>query len=479
MVHIPTGERKYYNTTKKLNSLAAYSSALLPAAQQWQENIKEQQKIKMDTYSVDARIKMNEATNEWRMANQSNPNNPEALQQLQFTYDNILGEYREQIDPMYRSQWDIQGNKLKGAFDLDNQGWEIKQSQQNVRNDIASSIDNYYKLAYSYGQNGEMEKALVDFTDSYDKLLDYGAKNLGTEDAAMLLKDYRSNFYTSYLDGLVENNPSQALKMLNSKEFYGVLDSRDYNRYKKYAKARQKEINKDVYTGAYNDFLREPTKEGLDRLYKLNPNMKEKTKTELNEIYENSPDYEARTIYEGADDAKSGIDDLSNFSEETLEDNAHFLDNVTAYVRKLQRSNAEGKLSKDDVNKYANLAYRVANEKMFAEQVHSVFGQPSAFSSAVNWTVGGGDFAKIKNIGLETINNTVDRLLNNDVEGALTAYKEGQKKAIQVRYPEINFTKLKEGDIIWYTPTKQALKFVGYGVDDVLVEVDPQTGVVK
>lgn len=479
MAKIPTTERKYYDTGKKLNTLGAYAGALLPAAQSLQEMVKEQQEIKMDSLGVEARMKMNDATNEWRLQNQSNPNDPAALKDLQSQYDSILGEYRGQIDPMYRSQWDIRGNKLKGAFDVENQNWGFKQRQENAKNDIANSVDNFYKLAFSYGQSGDINKALADFEVSYERLLDYGAKNLGTEDAATLLKDYKSNFYASYLDGLVEKNPSQALKMLNSKEFYGVLDSRDFNRYKKYAKARQKEINSEVYTGVYNDFLKEPTKEKLDRLKKLNPNMKEKTKTELNEIYENSPDYEARTVYDGADDAMNGITDLSNFSEETLEDNAHFLDNVTAYVRKLQRSNAEGKLSKEDVNKYANLAYRAANDKLFAEQVNGVLGKPNAFSYSVNWAFGGGDMAKVQNIGLQTINTTVEHLLNNDVEGAIKTYKQGQEKAIQLRYPDIDFTNLKQGDIIWYKPTGQALKFMGYGIDDILVEVDPQTGVVK
>ena len=191
------------------------------------------------------------------------------------------------------------------------------------------------------------------------------------------------------------------------------------------------------------------------------------------------PDYEARTVFDGADDAKDGIVELTNFSEESLEDNAHFLDNVTAYVRKLQRSNANGKISQDDVDKYANLAYRVANDKLFAEQVNGVLGKPNAFSYAVNWTFGGGDMAKVKNIGLQTINTTVEHLLNNDVEGAIQTYKQGQEKAIQLRYPDIDFTNLKQGDIIWYKPTGQALKFMGYGIDDILVEVDPTTGAVK
>lgn len=48
-----------------------------------------------------------------------------------------------------------------------------------------------------------------------------------------------------------------------------------------------------------------------------------------------------------------------------------------------------------------------------------------------------------------------------------------------MRYPEIPFQSMKEGDVFWYNPTGKAYKFLGYGLDDILVEVDPNTGARK
>lgn len=252
MAHIPTGERKYYNTTKKLNTMAAYAGALLPAAQQWQENVKQQEEVKMDTYSVEARLKMTEATNEWRTANQSNPNNPEALQQLQFTYDNILGEYREQIDPMYRSQWDIQGNRLKGAFDINNQAWGFRQNEQNVRYNIKNSMDNYLKLARGYGQSNSDAEAMVDFQQSYDKLLDYGAKNLSTQEAANLLGGYEQKYAQAYINGLSETDPQAALNALqNSQQLKDMLGDKTLSESMKIV---NKQIKLQKYQKAVNEF---------------------------------------------------------------------------------------------------------------------------------------------------------------------------------------------------------------------------------
>ena len=77
--------------------------------------------------------------------------------------------------------------------------------------------------------------------------------------------------------------------------------------------------------------------------------------------------------------------------------------------------------------------------------------------------------------------------MNNDPEMAMKIYKNGQEEAIRIRYPEIPFDKLKVGDIFWYDSASlvpfrsagRALKFLGYSLDDVLVEVDPNTGAIK
>ena len=278
MAYIPTTERKYYNTEKKLNTLAAYSSAMLPAAQNLQEVIAQQEEIKMDSYALEARMEMNEITNNWRTQNEGNPTDPTALKDLQSQYDDVLGKYREQVDPLYRYNWDIAGNKLKGAFDLQNQEWGFAQKQKNARANIARSVDNYIKLAYQYGQEDSEAEAMADFAQSYQKLLDYGAKNLGAEDAAKLLGSYQETFYKSYLDGLVEKNPEKALEMLKDKDNYGILSHRDYEKYKNYAHARKKEYEKETYKTAYYDFMEDPTEQKLDNLYKLNPDMKEKQK---------------------------------------------------------------------------------------------------------------------------------------------------------------------------------------------------------
>jgi len=279
-----------------------------------------------------------------------------------------------------------------------------------------------------------------------------------------------------------KQNPEEK-KDINIEDVVGESSYKDIKNYvKKYNRAVIAEkIKERKYRGllAVEDFKENPSKATYDKLVELNPEMPEKTMDLYREIYEATPDYEATTIFNSAKEAKNGIVDFTSITEGTQEDNAVILDNLAKYVSKLQRSNTDGNLSQDDVEKFSNLAYRAVNDKVFAAQINRIFGEDSAFDKALRWVLPQGTMHKVEQIGGQTISAVVDRLLKNDPEGAQEVYKEGQKRAIQIRYPEIPFSKLKEGDIFWYGPTSQAFKFLGYGVDDVIVEVDPQTGAVK
>lgn len=356
MVHIPTTERKYYDTQKKLSTLSAYAGALLPAAQNMQQMVKEQQDIKMDSLGVEARIKMNDATNEWRLANQSNPNNPEALKDLQSQYDSILSEYRGQIDPMYRSQWDIRGNKLKGAFDLENQTWGFKQRQENAKNDIAKSVDNFYKLAFSYGQSGDINKALADFQVSYDKLLDYGAKNLGTEDAAMLLKDYQEKFALNYLNGVADNNPQRALYELENNKVLKEAIGQDS------AGIAKKLINKQIQTYNFNRKASEFNNQLSldDKLNQMNP-VDALRELETYKGAVSSKWYKAKErslMYQSGIDAETRAETASDIALDisaiSAEDAKDFFKQSNDVLTKIEEEYAAGRLSFQDKKNLTN-----------------------------------------------------------------------------------------------------------------------------
>lgn len=227
------------------------------------------------------------------------------------------------------------------------------------------------------------------------------------------------------------------------------------------------------------EFSKNPTESGFKRLESLYPEMSDTTRKKYIEAYEQNLDYETETIFEGAKEAESAAKEFMNVIEGTGEDNAVILDDLAEYIRKLQRSNLNKKISTKEVEKFSNLAYNAINDKVFATQVNRIFGEDSAFDKVARWFLPQRDMQRVEQIGGQTIQATVSYMLNGDFEGAREVYKKGQREAIKIRYPEIPFDSLQEGEIFWYGPTKQAFKFLGFGLDDVLIEVDASTGAVK
>lgn len=192
------------------------------------------------------------------------------------------------------------------------------------------------------------------------------------------------------------------------------------------------------------------------------------------------PNEKAETNFTGLGDAKDELLRLTNMPLDTEKQRIDMLDLLTDYVEELENANNRGDLSENDRKNLANMAYKMFDDRVFKEQVQVIFGQPGIFNKIANTVAGGAvNRLKIESQGIETIQNTITALLNNDPETAYKIYQDGVKKAITMRYPEIPFQSMKEGDVFWYNPTGKAYKFLGYGLDDILVEVDPNTGVRK
>jgi hypothetical protein len=261
MVSIPTTERKYYNFTPKVNTFylaadTAYNIAkgATQVAEKYQDYKQEQERTKMDSFTTQARLDMNKATNEWRIANESNPDDPEALKELNAQYDDIMNSYREQLSPYSRKAWDTQiTTKLKGAYSLENQAWAFKQVQTNAANHIKNEVKNYNDLAFSYGSSGSEDSlgaALADFASMTDKLTTFGAKNLGVETAAQMLNGAEVDYVKSYINGVASVDPEKALAEMETDEVKIALGA-EYDSAKKIITAARRQAKYDHDTQVY------------------------------------------------------------------------------------------------------------------------------------------------------------------------------------------------------------------------------------
>ncbi len=218
MVHIPTTERRFHNVGSKVNSFGAMAQAMQPAAKQYKQTLLEQQKVKIDTLSTKARIDIDNKVNQWRLDNQAKPDDPEAKAQLQTDIQEILSGYGSQIDPIAKMDWDTAANKLSSGYEIAQNQWTLNQRAENAKLDVAENMNANLDLARSAGRKGNIDAGLADYINSYKQLYDYAAQNMGETEARKLLRDYEEDFMGSFINGLAETNPRQALDVLQRPE---------------------------------------------------------------------------------------------------------------------------------------------------------------------------------------------------------------------------------------------------------------------
>lgn len=227
MVRIPTTERQFYNIPSKVNSLEAFSKALMPAAETYRKTIMDQQKVKIDTKTTQGRVEADKFVQDWRLRNQANPDSADAKQELQNGLNEIWERYGQDIDPMARGQWDLTVSKLNGAYEIANNEWAFKQRAENATLDVAENMNANYQLAKIAGRQGNINGALADYANSYQQLYSYAEKTMGATEARKLLKDYEEDYKTSFVYGLAESNPQAAINLLKDKDFAKGFNNKD------------------------------------------------------------------------------------------------------------------------------------------------------------------------------------------------------------------------------------------------------------
>lgn len=131
-------------------------------------------------------------------------------------FDTLGGE----ISPFFRGKWDVATRELGMKNDATVEAWAYKQARQNTVKSINQSIKNNIGQAYlngqSYGNGGTTElDAMLDFGLTKRKLAQFGDKHIGAEETTNILENYDEDNLKSFLSGVSETNPLQALRLMD------------------------------------------------------------------------------------------------------------------------------------------------------------------------------------------------------------------------------------------------------------------------
>ncbi len=378
MVRIPTTERQFYNTTPKVNTLAVTADALLPPAKQYTQTLKNQQKVKIDTNSNKARADIDNLQHQWQLDNQANPDNPKARAKFQAGMQKILNQYGSEIDPIARMEWTVAANRIKSAYDIANNDWARKQKAENTKLDVAENINLNLDMAYKNGLQGNVLGGWANLDNSYRQLHSYASANMGETEAKALLSDYRSDFTTSFVNGLIESNPQAALDFLDNEDNRKALKYERKvgslrNLAEKQLKSYKTQIKEDFNLNkslAFIKFLNEPTFDNLD-FYATNyePQMSDEKYKRLVEHVESLNN---NAVTENPEVFFAGIKANADMPTGTPQEKQAFLDSTVKYIDGLYSSNRSGKLRREDVETLKKLSVGMVENEEMKQQLKSL-----------------------------------------------------------------------------------------------------------
>lgn len=378
MVRIPTTERQFYNTTPKVNTLAVTADALLPPAKQYTQTLKNQQKVKIDTNSNKARVDIDNLQHQWQLDNQANPDNPKARAKFQAGMQKILNQYGSEIDPIARMEWTVAANRIKSAYDIANNDWARKQKAENTKLDVAENINLNLDMAYKNGLQGNVLGGWANLDNSYRQLHSYASANMGETEAKALLSDYRSDFTTSFVNGLIESNPQAALDFLDNEDNrkalkyerkVGALRNLAEKQLKSYKTQIKEDFNLDKSL-AFIKFLNEPTFDNLD-FYATNyePQMSDEKYKRLVEHVESLNN---SAVTENPEVFFAGIKANADMPTGTPQEKQAFLDSTVKYIDGLYSSNRSGRLRREDVETLKKLSVGMVENEEMKQQLKSL-----------------------------------------------------------------------------------------------------------
>lgn len=471
MVQIPTTERKFYDTTPKVNTLALYADALKPAVQNANKIFMDQQRIKIATKSTQARIDADDYVKQMRLQYQGNPDSPEFKQAIQSGLNDIFERYGEDIDPMAKGEWNLTANKMTGAYELSNNDWIIKQRAQNVKLDIADNINANLKLARRAGNGGNWQAGVEDFKNSYGQLFDYAQKNLGETDTRKLLKDYEQQYMTNFINGMAENDPSAALKALEQPEIADMIGDEKAQKTIKQLVRKQNKIQN------YNNKLRQyqnemKLSEQLDSL-PINDAIQ---LLSVNEDKVGSKYYRAKMralksqkTVDAVTNPNTATDILRNISSLTQEDTPEYLDSVQDALASVEEAYADGKIAALDkqliIKQLTNKPLSIAEAVKTADNKTPVMASFN-FNDAYKYVqdnYGGNDKDEILMDYVREI-NTDDSLSNVQKQEVL------QTMLVKATQKTADRTNLRVANATYYPNEEERgfMKEYGYSYEDVV-----------
>lgn len=320
-----------------------------------------------------------QADAQYRQDAASNPNDPQALANLQTTRAQIMSQIGQQVPAIASREYTTHMMEIQQNSDKLNELWGMQQSVKNAHADVNTSMDTQYKMANDagrqFGSDGANMKDLdsvLGFETAQQAIAKFAGPVLGQPQTVALMKNFNSNYVKSFVSGLAENNPQAAAAMLEQPNIAEHFTTQDIDDMASVIKktTRQQQLIQTMQTtkndGGLADIINDPNTSYFDKraaIDKLDAagSVTPKSASAARRVIKSTEDAESQTDTPAMSGIINKAYDLNANASTSADD---YLTGVQNLHTQILQAQAEGSLTGRDAMKVTRQVNDLTSKKL-------------------------------------------------------------------------------------------------------------------
>lgn len=225
MANRPTARREVTDVAMPQDSTAEGFSSLADTAAGLVDLQKKKDLADMNDFVADANIRMLDVTNKWRISNEGDPTNQEAVGKLHGEYDKILGQYSDKVGLLSRGDWARVSNKVKSQYQADNTQWGMKQTVVNMERRVNDGIAKNLQMFRGLGNTFDYNKLKNQYQTQRELLEAFAVGTVGQAKADEWLKNFHQDSAKMFIYGAAESDPVKAGILLDRQDVQADIEN--------------------------------------------------------------------------------------------------------------------------------------------------------------------------------------------------------------------------------------------------------------
>lgn len=197
------------------NNIGAYANMINDVMGATQSIAQQANQSDLASKQIDLSTEWYKKNNEINLKYQADPTNPQRETDLQEAFTAISDKYK--VNPFCEKQW---GEIKRNVFDrtkMYNAQWAEKQQETNAQTNLKDGYEKLVNQVSMLGMNGAgIDDIRLTYANGVEALRTGATAVLGEVVTNNFLQDATHDMMSTYISGLMENNPAMALELLNN-----------------------------------------------------------------------------------------------------------------------------------------------------------------------------------------------------------------------------------------------------------------------